>query len=193
VRSNRGSTTLTDTRGEWRDRVKHPFLAPARRFFQIPSQAIDLTVRIFREYGAIEDGHEGFVYWCGVRGARGATVRLVIAPSLASEFAGVHISAISNARAIEALSKNSMVELAQVHSHPRDWVDHSCGDDQLAPFKVDGLLSIVVPHFGADGMVPLRICGFHLFEHGGFSRCSDYWVRRHVEVRKGSAALCDLR
>ena len=78
--------------------MKHPSLAPASRFFQIPSQAIGHTVRIFKEYRALEDGHEGFVYWCGVRDARVATVRLVIAPSLASEFAGVHISAMSNAR-----------------------------------------------------------------------------------------------
>ena len=169
------------------------FVSPARLQLKIPSKAIEHTIRVLREYQAIEDGHEGFVYWCGVRAPGIATVCLVIAPKLASEFAGVHVSAASNARVIEMMSRNAMVELAQVHSHPKDWVDHSSGDDRLAPFKVEGLLSIVVPNFGIDGMTPLRTCGFHLFERGGFRRCSNYWIRRHVAIRTGDAGLCDLR
>lgn len=173
--------------------MKHLFTRAHGPRFRVPNQAIEFTEQVLKQYGSIDDGHEGFVYWCGRRSGASRSVELVIAPRLDSRFAGVQISSASNADFVATLSDHSMVEIAQVHSHPGDWVEHSCGDDRLTPFKVDGLLSIVVRRFGAEGILPLTRCGIHLFQGNRFHRCSDAWVRSHVALGRGRATFRDLR
>jgi hypothetical protein len=161
--------------------------------FSIPSQAIDHTERVLRAYGDRRFPHEGFVYWGGTKKYDTSTIELVIAPHLEARFAGVRISAKSNASVVRELSNRSLTEVAQVHTHPTDWVDHSCGDDRLAPFRIGGLISIVVPNFCKHGMLPLRVCGIHRFTINSFERLSDFYVTKYFHVTHGSASFCDLR
>jgi hypothetical protein len=64
---------------------------------------------------------------------------------------------------IQVLGKHDMIHLGQIHSHPGSWVDHSEGDDEHAAFKINGLLSLVVPAYCKDGMMPIETCGVHRF------------------------------
>lgn len=161
--------------------------------YTIPKQSVQDTERVLRAYGSRRYPHEGFVYWGGLKTKTEYNVRIVIAPHLDSKFAGVHISASSNTEVVQTLSERSMIEIAQVHSHPSGWVDHSYGDDIWAPFKVEGLISIVVPDFCRHGMLPLGICGVHRFENGRFVRLSSDYVGRHFRISRGNSRFCDLR
>ena len=148
---------------------------------------------MLRDYGGMRSPHEGFVYWGGTKTKSKYNVEIVIAPRLDSKFAGVLISSRSNTAVVQTLSQHSMIEVAQVHSHPSDWVDHSYGDDLRAPFKVEGLISIVVPNYCKHGMLPLKLCGVHRFDNGGFVRLSGEYVRSHFRISRASSTFCDLR
>ena len=49
-------------------------------------------------------------------------------------------------------------------------MNHSEGDNDNAFMPYDGFLSVVVPQYGSKGMMPLNICGIHIFENGKFRR-----------------------
>lgn len=161
--------------------------------YVVPGKAVHDTERVLRAYGSEPYPREGFAYWGGSRTKSGFEVKSVIAPRLDANFAGVRISAESNSRVVQALCEYSIVELAQVHSHPGGWVDHSRGDDLMAPFKVEGLVSIVVPDFCRRGMLPIEICGVHRFEGGRFVRLSSGHVKRSFIISRKSSAFYDLR
>ena len=49
----------------------------------------------------------------------------------------------------------------------------------------EGFLSIVVPHYGRRGMMPLTVCGVHVFESGRFRRMGEAEVEsrfRQIDV-----------
>jgi hypothetical protein len=56
------------------------------------------------------------------------------------------ISAASMSEAGQHLDQ--LVRLAQVHTHPSEWVGHSEIDDELAYSHHDGAVSIVLPNYG---------------------------------------------
>ena len=41
-----------------------------------------------------------------------------------------------------------LIRLAQVHTHPTNWVGHSEADDDLAYSHHDGAVSIIIPNYG---------------------------------------------
>jgi hypothetical protein len=53
----------------------------------------------------------------------------------------------------------------------------------LAVFKVEGLLSIVVPSYCQKGMLPLTICGIHRYEKQGFTKLSRTYILSHFAVK----------
>jgi proteasome lid subunit RPN8/RPN11 len=63
--------------------------------------------------------------------------------------------------------------LAQVHSHPGYFVGHSGGDIEGALMPYEGFISIVVPNYAAEGLLPFVKLGVHRFECGAFSQLSD--------------------
>ncbi len=56
--------------------------------------------------------------------------------------------------------------LAQLHSHPKDWIEHSAGDDDLVLMPFEGMPSIVAPWYGRVGLRPLAGLGVHQFQDG---------------------------
>ena len=63
------------------------------------------------------------------------------------------------------LRQLGQVRLAQIHTHPGTWVEHSEHDDERAYSQRAGALSIVVPNYGRGGVV-LEDCGLHVREEG---------------------------
>lgn len=159
----------------------------------ISLEAVFQTEMILSDYGDRRVPHEGFVYWAGTKSKSKCKISLVIAPHLNSRYSGVRIAALSNANAVRAMRSHSSVEIAQVHSHPFDLVGHSYGDDVYAPFKVNGLISIVVPRFGKEGMLPLEKCGIHRYSNGHFVRLDAKYIREHFRFVDEASILCDLR
>ncbi|MHA1962240.1 MAG: hypothetical protein ACW99U_18710 [Candidatus Thorarchaeota archaeon] len=160
----------------------------------IPETAIQDTEKVLNEYGLMTPSNEGMVYWAGARLEDLIIVRMVIAPDTESNFGRVSTSRRSNFDVIGVLNEYSHFEVAQVHTHPDDWVDHSWGDDMWAAFKIEGLLSILVPNYCRDGMLPLSDCGVHRFAGGGFIRLSDEYVNGRFRISGDEeSTLKDLR
>ena len=59
-----------------------------------------------------------------------------------------HIDSEQISRAALHLRAFNLRRLAQVHTHPRDWVGHSEYDNDHAYSQSEGALSIVLPNYG---------------------------------------------
>lgn len=159
----------------------------------IPNKAIMYTEKVLREYGKKRPSNEGLVYWAGRKDDDIIRVELVIAPRTDSAARRVMTSPESNMKMIQVLDKHGMIHLGQVHSHPGSWVDHSDGDDEYAAFKINGLLSLVVPSYCKDGMMPIETCGVHRFEQDHFIRFTDEYVNDHFSIEDTNCLFEDLR
>jgi len=160
----------------------------------IPLKIIQNTEKVLTAYGTIEPPNEGLVYWGGIEEDNEVTIKLVVAPRTDSNSARITTSHRSNFDFVRLLNRYNVVQIAQVHSHPSDWVDHSYGDDQLAAFKSEGLLSLVVPEYCSKGMIPLTICGIHRYSNDQFVRLSETYIDNHFVIKKRlDAYFEDLR
>ncbi|OMP31904.1 Mov34/MPN/PAD-1 family protein [Mangrovimonas sp. DI 80] len=169
-------------------------IAPKDNFlYKISSNVISFTEKVLSEYGNLKPSNEGFVFWAGTICENTFIINTVIAPETDSDERRVTILPMENFYYVKELSNLDVIHIGQVHSHPEDWVGHSEGDDEWAPFKNDGMISIVVPSYCENGMMPLRTCGVHRFQNGNFYRLTDGYVDEHFEVSDFKANLIDLR
>ncbi len=159
----------------------------------IPSRAIISTEIVLRDYGRKRPSNEGLFYWAGRKDDNIVRVHLVIAPRTDSAARRVRTTPESNLKMMQVLFKHDMIHLGQVHSHPGPWVDHSDGDDEYAAFKINGLLSLVVPSYCKDGMMPIETCGVHRFEQDHFIRFTDEYVIDHFSIEDTNCLFEDLR
>jgi hypothetical protein len=162
----------------------------------ITQEVIDFTVKVLAEYGAKKYPEEGLIYWAGK--IHGSTFEIIsaVAPKTTSTRYGFETSNASNARFVEFICDNDLQYIAQVHSHPGKWVDHSIVDDEQTAFRSEGLVSIVVPVFGSTGMIPLSICGFHRYTNGQFVRLANSYIKEHFEITSNnnfSSLIKDFR
>jgi hypothetical protein len=148
----------------------------------IPLGVIKVTETVLGQYGRFSPPNEGLVYWGGTQNGDSVRVQAVIAPKTNSSYGRVSTTHRSNVDFVECLNRRSLIEIAQVHSHPTGWVDHSNGDDDWAAFKIEGLLSIVVPEYGLKGMLPITICGIHIYIQDRFVRLSNKYVNQHFLI-----------
>lgn len=162
--------------------------------YHIPEKVIKDSENVLCEYASFRPSHEGIVYWAGIREKNISTVLLVVAPRAESHQGGILVSHNANFQFVKALSKRNMVQIGQVHTHPTRWVGHSFGDDRNAAFKVNGLLSVVVPNYCREGMKALKYCGVHRFEAEGFIQLPTSYIHRHFYFRDDfSSDFEDLR
>ena len=150
--------------------------------YHIPLKSIEYTDQILKEYADLIPSNEGLVYWAGNFENNHYTVKAVIAPKTDSDYGRVSTSHKSNLNFVLTLNDLEVIQIAQVHSHPCSWVDHSYGDDDYAAFKIEGLVSVVVPEYCNHGLTPLTRCGIHRYIDKDFHRLSDKYVRRHFLI-----------
>lgn len=159
-------------------------------YYSIASDVIEFTERVLKEYAP----HEGIVYWAGIVDNNKVNVSMGIAPKAKTHEGQFIVDHLSNAEVILCLHEHSKSHIGQVHSHPGWWVDHSGLDDTQAAFKKEGLLSLVVPSYGKDGMLPLISCGVHRYRKRTFVRLANKYVTNHFHVvPSDSSILIDLR
>lgn len=140
------------------------------------------TESVLSDYGKLKPAHEGLVYWAGIKTKDITYISSVIAPKTQSRPQGITVQGDSFFNIVRFLSKNNLVQVGQVHSHPGSWVDHSIYDDEGATSKVEGLISIVVPEYSVRGMRPLEICGIHRFSKGEFIRLENMYIKNHFSI-----------
>lgn len=160
--------------------------------YLVSESVISDTETVLREYGSIGSGHEGFVYWAGLRDGDTIHINTVVAPETISSEGRVSIPPLSNFYVVQCLSTEKLIQLGQVHSHPGNWVGHSAGDDSRAAFKREGLLSMVVPNYCSKRIL-LKECGIHRFQNGEFLRLSKRYVKEHFELTAEPGEIFDLR
>lgn len=158
--------------------------------FIVTREVLEATSRVLMDYGQLEGfGHEGLVFWCGHRCEEVTAIVQVVAP--ATDHGPGHVSADRDAVGLAARAARGagLGIVAQVHSHPGGDGRHSDGDDELILLPFEGMLSIVIPNFGASFSAIDQAC-VHQFQAGQWVLC------RHDSVAKGfrtASALVDQR
>ena len=172
---------------------KAPRLKDRKRYL-ISSKVIRDTERVLQDYACKSPSNEGLVYWAGKISDNVVNVTTVIAPNTESDAYLVSTSHKDNFHVVNELNELKLVEVAQVHSHPGCEVDHSYGDDRWAAFKFEGLLSLVVPNYCKEGILPLEKCGIHRYKKRGFTRLSIKYVKEHFQlIDRTDSKFVDLR
>lgn len=125
---------------------------------------------------------EKVAYWAGVKRDDVWVATTVIRPDAVLRRGSFHTTPAANAEVVAFIAKNGLALLAQVHTHPGTGVDHSEGDDRDAFMPTENYISIVVPKYCRDGMLPLERCGVHRYEQGVFRRIVGTELARSICV-----------
>lgn len=172
---------------------QHRFQSDGFQYY-VPLKAIKDTEHILLDFPLVNRPEEMIVFWAGTRKADKSTVILVIVPNAKTNSGSVFVSQEASFYFVKALSARALVQIAQIHTHPTSWVGHSPGDSEHAAFKVKGLLSIVVPSYCIEGMLPLEKCGVHRFDGKKFKRLPIEYISAHFHILNDEKSeLEDLR
>jgi len=163
------------------------------RILVIPVSVLTETWRAFQE-GALA-GVESTVRWAGPAALSRADLQVattVVTP-IQRVSAGHFEIPHEGTRAMgEALRANGLVNVAQVHTHPSDWVGHSPWDDSHAYSSREHALSVVWPRYGA-GLPPVEKWGVHERLNGQWSQLSARAISDRVHIVPDSVRLgCGL-
>lgn len=183
---------------EWLNKMmkrKRRFTPADNLHYFVESGVVTYTDAILKEYGRNQPSAEGIVYWAGTKREDRFYITSAIAPKAVTSRHGILVSHESNAQFVDYLCDNQLIYLAQVHSHPSTWVDHSGIDDAQTAFRHEGLVSIVVPDYSMAGLLPFNKCGVHRFQSNKFIRLSNQYVSKHFHIlsNEGSIKNIDLR
>lgn len=129
---------------------------------------------------------EGVVYWFGFEAEDSAIVTTLVVPNADTSFGCIRTSPQANAQALSAIVGTPLILLGQAHSHPGGGVRHSVTDDKETFARFDGAISVVVPHFGKEG-INLESCGIHRHLNGAFQFIESSAVSDHIRVLPGEA------
>lgn len=148
----------------------------------IARQVISESAHHLRKAKDEFSAHENILYWAGKSSADGWLLTTCIAPVATTTWGSYSTTSTENARVVKFLAENNLELLCQVHSHPAGSVGHSAGDDGGAFMPFENFLSIVVPHYGRKGVLPLTQCGIHRFRDGSFIRLSKQEVEETFSI-----------
>jgi proteasome lid subunit RPN8/RPN11 len=109
-------------------------------------------------------------YWFGHNAGSEWVVTTCVVPAADARRGGFSTSRAANAEVVLYAADHRLCLLAQIHTHPGSFVDHSDIDIERAFMPFENYLSIVVPHYCWQGILPLSQCGVHRFEQGRFNR-----------------------
>jgi hypothetical protein len=139
-----------------------------------------------REHRAVEQ----VCYFDGPVGSDGdgivTTLTLPNAQLMPGQFS---VSSDAMSEAGKHLRQFRFRRLAQVHTHPSDWVGHSQWDDAHAYSQLPGAISIVLPHFGR-GRPAVERAGIHVRTAEGWQQLDPDRVLQYIRV---VPALNDFR
>ena len=141
------------------------------------------SASILKEYA--QHGHEGLTLLLGVRDSSASHYLSVAAPKTLHGPRSVLFDAQSFGAVVRSCREHNLAVLAQLHSHPGDDARHSDGDDELIPLPFEGMLSLVVPRYGA-GLEVLEDFVVHQFQDG-------HWVHTPDATLHALPTLLDLR
>jgi hypothetical protein len=183
--------SLTDNEDSFEGRREpiKPYTKP-QTVLHVPLKAMELTISMLRQYVRLESA----CFWYGLRdSAENGIVKAVVAPLQANRWGNYQISSASVSAMSAATSSAGWVCLAQVHSHPGSFVEHSSYDDEHASSQ--RILSIVIPNYGRwCGRWPIGI-GVHECQNDYWYQLSDADAATRVHLKSGAVhvTFIDLR
>jgi len=153
----------------------------------LPLEAVQATHRLLRMAGRRESG----VMWYGTKDASGdGTVRYVVAPRQQMRWGNYHVSAEALAEVVHRLPEG-LKPLAQAHSHPGEWVEHSTYDDAMV--SSNRILSLVFPSYGRETRIFLHGVGVHEWQNGYWHRLDPDLAKKRIVPVDGEVRVEDLR
>jgi hypothetical protein len=175
-----------DAFGWRRARPTKPYVLPSS-ILRVPASGLRATVIFLQSAGQNESG----VMWYGTKDNHGnGNVLYVVAPRQRMSWGNYHISAEALGAVVHGL-RDGWRPLAQTHSHPGSFVEHSLYDDQM--ISSHNILSLVFPSYGRGSTrFPIGI-GVHEFQHNYWYLLSDEYAARRVVVTEGDCLSEDLR
>lgn len=151
--------------GEFRPKPVTPYRLGTERL-HVPRRALDLTL----EFLSSAEHLESCCFWYGSRTdeANGGSVTAVVVPRQRRTWGNYHVTADAMQRIHQRVAPGGLRNLAQVHSHPGVFVEHSVYDDKMANSR--RALSLVIPSYGHWSAAWPSGIGVHEFQ-------DDYWHR----------------
>lgn len=129
--------------------------SPSGRILLVQKSVVEKTRKVLHDSGKRK---EAVAYWYGVERQRGCggpdAVLSVGVPEAECSAGSYRVSGDDSARLGREMRRQSIVSLAQLHTHPGGHTEHSETDDLEAVSLRDGFLSMVVPRYGR-GLGPL--------------------------------------
>ena len=140
--------------------------------FNVCGAVINETVRALVTFRGPDRSHEGIVFWGGYQYDGITTITTVVVPKAKHGPQFVQCDERSIREVSQIFRRYGLGLLVQVHSHPSEDARHSFGDDRMVFMPFEGMLSLVVPWYAKNGMLPLSGCGIHQFQKGRWVLCT---------------------
>lgn len=151
--------------------------------YLVSESAIAEAERLLPTYRGVDGDHEGLVFLCGRELGDGTTLlTTAIAPQCEHVAGRVMAPRYAVGEVARAARDRALAVLAQVHTHPAGWTEHSAGDDHMVLMPFDGMLSIVVAHYGRYGMRPLDAQGVHQYRDGAWHLAREDAIRDAITI-----------
>lgn len=158
--------------------AKHPTI-------YITQNLLERTCELLASF-AEKTRSEGVVYWFGFELGETAVVTTLVVPNADTRWGCIRTTPQVNAQALSAIVGTPLMLVGQAHSHPGSGVRHSDTDDKETFASFDGCISVVVPHFGQEG-INLETCGIHRHINGVFHYIDTSEISNHISVLPGEA------
>jgi len=163
---------------------------PARPLLVVPETVVFETWRALQP--SANAGCEGVVLWAVPKLQDTATLHVVtsVIVPLQRVAPGRYEILPEGVRMMgKALRRHGLVNVAQVHTHPGRWVDHSPWDDTHSFSLRDGAVSIVWPEYGR--VLPVMdLWGVHVCRGGKWQKLDPAAAGRRLVI---APFLVDLR
>jgi hypothetical protein len=163
---------------------------PVRGRVLVTNAAVTATEQLLPTYRGPDGDHEGIVFWCGREMGDATVITTAIAPDAKHSVGRVMCDQDAIEQVSDAAHALGLGVLAQVHSHPGPWTEHSEGDDYMVLMPFEGMLSLVVPHYARHGLLPLHSLGVHQFQDGRWVLLEAASVRAQITL---APCYLDLR
>jgi hypothetical protein len=163
----------------WRPRLA---VRPLRGRYLITQAAVDAAARLLPTFRGPDGDHEGLVFLLGRELGPITLLTTALAPDADHGPGHVMCDEAAVAAAARAARSHGLGILAQLHSHPRAWTEHSEGDDRLVLMPFEGMLSLIAPWYGRVGLQPLHALGVHQHQDGEWVLAEPASVRERLHV-----------
>jgi proteasome lid subunit RPN8/RPN11 len=170
----------------WRPRLP---ARPLRGRVLLTDAAVRGCEDLLPTYRGTDGDHEGIVFLCGRELGDIQLLTTAIAPRCDHGPRHVACDERQIEEVVAVAHAHRLGVLAQVHSHPGPFTEHSEGDDEMVLMPFERMVSIVVPHYAHHRLPPLENLGVHQYQDGRWVTVEPATVAAGIIVIPGDVDL----